>query len=40
MQHTNTIFQQVIRAIPRHLFDQVAERYKGDHRVRSLSCWT
>ncbi len=40
MQHTNTIFHQVIRAIPRHLFDHVAERYKGDHRVRSLSCWT
>jgi len=40
MQHTNTIFHQIIRAVPRHLFDQVAERYKGDHRVRSLSCWT
>ena len=40
MQHTNTIFHQIIRAVPRHLFDDVAERYKGDHRVRSLSCWT
>jgi len=40
MQHTNTIFHQIIRAVPRHLFDHVAERYKGDHRVRSLSCWT
>ena len=40
MQHTNTIFHQVIRAIPRQLFDQVAKRYKGDNRVRRLSCWT
>ena len=40
MQHSNTIFHQIIRAVPRHLFDAVAERYKGDHRVRSLSCWT
>jgi len=40
MKHTNTIFQQVIRAVPRQLFDQVAQRYNGDKRVRSLSCWT
>jgi len=40
MQHTNTIFHQVIRAVPRHRFDQVAQRYNGDKRVRSLSCWT
>jgi len=40
MQHTNTIFHQVIRAVPRRLFDQVARRYNGDKRVRSLSCWT
>ena len=40
MKHTNTIFHQVIRVIPRRLFDQVTERYKGDKRTRSLSCWT
>ena len=40
MQHTNTIFHQIIRTVPRHLFDQVAQRYNGDKRTRSLSCWT
>ncbi|PJA27132.1 MAG: hypothetical protein CO188_13195, partial [Zetaproteobacteria bacterium CG_4_9_14_3_um_filter_54_145] len=31
-QHTNTIFHQIIRTVPRHLFDQVAQRYNGDKR--------
>jgi len=40
MQHTNTVFYEVIRAVPRRLFNQVADRHNGDKRVRSLSCWT
>jgi len=40
MKHTNTIFSQLLVAIPKHRFNAVVNRYQGDKRVRSLSCWT
>jgi len=39
MKHANTIFHQLIKQIPRHRFESVVKRHKGDHRIRSLSCW-
>jgi hypothetical protein len=39
MKHTNTIFHQLLKNIPRHRFEAVVKRHKGDYRTRSLSCW-
>jgi len=39
MKHINTIFHQLLKFIPRSQFDAVVNRYDGDRRVRSLSCW-
>ena len=39
MKHANTIFHQLLRQIPRHRFEAVVRRHKGDYRTRALSCW-
>lgn len=40
MKHINTVFHRLLRFIPRHRFDAVVTRYRGDHRVRHLNCWS
>jgi putative transposase len=40
MKHTNTIFHQLLKEVPRHHFEKVIKRYEGNRRVRSLPCWT
>ena len=40
MKHHNSVFQQLLRAIPRHQFQKMVDRHNGDHRVRKLPCWT
>ena len=39
MKHSNSIFHQILKFIPRHAFQKVVDRHKGDHRTRTLSCW-
>jgi hypothetical protein len=39
MAYYNTIFSQVVSIISRDHFQVIADKYKGDHRVRSFSCW-
>ena len=40
MKHHNNIFHQLLKVIPRHEFQKVVDRHNGDHRVRTLHCWT
>ena len=40
MKHNNNVFQQLLKVIPRHEFQKVVDRHSGDHRVRTLPCWT
>ena len=40
MKHHNSVFQQLLKVIPRHQFQKVVDRHNGDHRIRTLSCWT
>lgn len=40
MKHINTVFYRILRFIPKHRFNEVVERYQGDHRVRHLTCWS
>ena len=40
MKHINSVFHQLLKQLPRHQFQKVVDRHKGDHRVRTLSCWT
>lgn len=40
MQHINTVFHRLLHFIPRHRFDAAVMRYRGDHRVRHLNCWS
>jgi IS4 transposase len=39
VKHSNSIFHQLLKFIPRHTFQKVVDRYQGDYRTRSLSCW-
>lgn len=39
MKHSNSIFYQLLKFIPRHTFQKAVDRYNGDHRIRTLSCW-
>jgi hypothetical protein len=40
MEHNNSVYHQLLKQLPRHQFQKVVGRHKGDHRVRSLTCWT
>ena len=40
MKHRNSVFHQLLKVIPRHQFQKVVDRHNGDHRARTLSCWT
>lgn len=39
MKHANTIFHQLLVIVPRHHFNALVKRHKGDWRTRTLSCW-
>jgi putative transposase len=39
MKHTNSIFHQILEFIPRKTFQTIVDKYKGDRRTRSLTCW-
>ena len=39
MNQGQTVFSQLMDYVPYFHFQQVVERYQGNHRVRDLSCW-
>lgn len=39
MKHSNIIFHQLLKHLPRHCFQKTVDRHQGDRRVRTLSCW-
>lgn len=39
MKHINTVFNQLLRFIPKHRFDDAVKRHQGNYRVRHLTCW-
>ena len=36
----STVFHQIVKLIPRTEFEAIVAKYNGDHRVRTLDCWT
>ena len=39
MYEGRTVFTQLLDHLPRHRFRRFVQRYRGDHRVRSFTCW-
>ncbi len=39
MPHFNTIYNQLLHLIPRHQFESLVQRYKGDYYVKYFTCW-
>lgn len=39
MNAGRTIFAQLLQHLPRHHFTKFVDRYQGNYRVRSFSCW-
>jgi hypothetical protein len=39
MYEGRTIFSQLLDHLPRHTFRRLVQRYRGDYRVRSFTCW-
>ena len=39
MNEGSTIFSQLISFLPDREFRRCVERYRGDYRLRGLSCW-
>ncbi len=39
MNTGKTIFSQLMDILPRHVFHQCVQRYEGNRRVRTFSCW-
>jgi len=39
MYQGRTVFSQLIDHLPRHSFRRCVERYRGNYRVRSFTCW-
>jgi hypothetical protein len=40
MPHHNSVFHGILKQIPRAGFERLVRQFKGDYRVRRLSCWT
>ena len=36
----STVFEQIVKLIPRTEFQAIVNKHNGDHRVRTLDCWT
>jgi len=39
MNSGKTIFAQLLQYLPRYEFNQCVNRYQGNYKVRSFSCW-
>ena len=39
MYQGQLVFTQLMDHLPRHTFRRLVQRYRGDHRVRSFTCW-
>ena len=39
MHNGRILFSQLLDFIPRHEFNRCVQRYRGNHRIRSFSCW-
>jgi hypothetical protein len=39
MYQGQLVFTQLMAHLPRHTFRRLVQRYRGDHRVRSFTCW-
>jgi transposase len=39
MNEGRTVFAQLLDFLPRHIFRRCVERYRGNHQVKSFSCW-
>lgn len=39
MAHSNTLFNELLKIIPRHDFHLIVERHGGDRYVKRFSCW-
>jgi len=39
MNHTNTIFNQLLELLPRNRFEQFVGQHKADRYVKRMSCW-
>lgn len=39
MSHINTIYSQLLQLIPRHEFESLVKKHKGDHYVKYFTCW-
>ena len=39
MSTERTILAQLLSFIPRHEFEKCVDRYNGNYRVRSFTCW-
>ncbi|MFC1833538.1 DUF4372 domain-containing protein [Thermodesulfobacteriota bacterium] len=39
MAHTSTVFNQIVRQLPRSRFEKFVREHNGDRRVRRFSCW-
>lgn len=40
MQQFNTVYNQFLKLVPRAPFQQCVDRYDGDYRVRTMTCWS
>ena len=40
MAHHNTVFAQMLKFIPRHEFESLANQHHSGRRLRKMTCWT
>lgn len=39
MQHFSTVYNQFLKLVPRHTFQECVDHYDGDYRTRKMKCW-
>ncbi|MBF0571649.1 MAG: DUF4372 domain-containing protein [Candidatus Omnitrophica bacterium] len=39
MAHSNTLFHELLKLIPRHQFDTIVKNHGGNRYVKHFNCW-
>ncbi len=40
MERVSSIFSQIVKLVPRRLFDEAVARHQGDRHAKGMTCWS
>ena len=40
MERVSSIFSQIVKLVPRRLFDEAVQRHQGEKHAKGMTCWS